>query len=185
MRKGLILSFLIICMAGILAAGCTNTASTNAPLTPTPEIIYVTVTPSPVATVVATLPTPQVTPVPSLATSGIRQQIRSFTAGFVSMAIQLRPSRPVMSLSSILMAPWITEEGTTKEVSSNIIIDTTYNFSEETGTWTSLGNMTYLVKVLPHRSKRSADHTGNTSSCRHIRILISRGLLSRLRSELL
>ena len=44
MRKGLILSFLIICMAGILAAGCTNTASTNAPLTPPPEIIYVTVT---------------------------------------------------------------------------------------------------------------------------------------------
>ncbi|MGB7807166.1 hypothetical protein [Methanoregula sp.] len=136
-------------MAGILAAGCTNTASTNAPLTPTPEIIYVTVTPSPVATVVATLPTPQVTPVPSLATSGIpaadpilHRWIRQYGD----------PTAPQSTGYEFKFYPDGTvdyREGTTKEVSSNIIIDTTYNFSEETGTWTSLGNMTYLVKVLP------------------------------------
>ena len=88
-------------------------------------------------------------PVPSLATSGIpaadpilHRWIRQYGD----------PTAPQSTGYEFKFYPDGTvdyREGTTKEVSSNIIIDTTYNFSEETGTWTSLGNMTYLVKVLP------------------------------------
>jgi hypothetical protein len=44
MKKYIIFALLIICVATILAAGCTDSGSSDTPATPTPQIIYVTVT---------------------------------------------------------------------------------------------------------------------------------------------
>ncbi len=153
MQKSII-SLILMCIIVILVGGCTSNSGTSSTITPV-------TTPAPVPTTSST------------ATSS-PEAAAIVTTPAATVAITAAATTTVTPITDPILHRWIRQygdptaaqstgyefkfysdgsvdyrEGTTKEESSNIVIDTTYAYSEETGTWTSLGNMIYLVKILP------------------------------------
>jgi len=133
---------LIILLVGvILMAGCTGTAPVPS-ITPTPQIIYVTVMVTPAMT---SAPAAATTTAPvSVSTAAapdpilhrfIRQYTDTSTGRMVGYEFKFYPDGTVNY-----------REGLTNEVSGNIVIQTV--IGEGSGTWSPLGSMTYLIKIL-------------------------------------
>lgn len=143
---------ILMCIAVIFVAGCTtsgNSATITPVTTPAPSATALTVAPTPQATAIITTPVAVVATTLAAPTTGasttdpiLHRWIRQYgdPTAYQSTGYEFKfyPDGTVDY-----------RNGTTKEVSSNIIIDTTYPYIEESGTWTALSNMTYLVKVLP------------------------------------
>ncbi len=148
MRKSFF--FLIVaCIVTVLVTGCTSTSSN-------PATITTVTTPALVTTAVTIVPTSQVTPVPTLSTTAVTTVVTTAppTDPILHRWIW-QYGDPTAAQSTGYEFKFYPDgsvdyrEGTTKQMSSNIVIDTTYPYSEETGTWTPVGNMTYLIKILP------------------------------------
>jgi hypothetical protein len=138
---------ILICIAVIFVAGCTTSgnSTTITPVTaPVPPATAPTVAPTPQATAIITTPVAVVATTPAAPTTDpiLHRWIRQYgdPTAYQSTGYEFKfyPDGTVDY-----------RNGTTKEVSSNIIIDTSYPYIEESGTWSALGNMTYLVKILP------------------------------------
>ncbi|MGA2105521.1 MAG: hypothetical protein ABSG06_09045 [Methanoregula sp.] len=159
MKISLAIILICTCIAVIVSAGCTYSSSQATPSTPTPQIIYVTVTvtPSPTTTHCYWNPqtmscgeqpftAPPTTVVATTATTAapdpiLHRWIRQYSNG-TGYEFQFYPDGTV-----------IYKLGTIVTINSNLKIPSpTVSGS---GTWTSLGNAQYLVKVY---------YTGNSGA---------------------
>lgn len=150
MKKITFFSLLIICITIVLAAGCTNTAgtpaATTAPVTTAPVPVAAASTiAAPVTTQAATAaatsamtasPTPTTSTTDPILHRWIRQYAQKGTGIMIGYEFKFFPDGTLDY-----------RVGYTKEVSDNIYILTVTD--EASGTWSSLGNMTYMVKMLP------------------------------------
>jgi hypothetical protein len=149
MQKFSSLILVFTCIAAVLIAGCTSSQPPAATPTVTPTAVPLT--------------TPLVT---------TSQPIVSSSTAPIAVSTTLAATTP--AASDPILHRWIWQAGdptastsvgyefkfypdgtvdyragSTKQESSNIIIDTSQNFTEYSGTWTAMGNDTYMVKVLP------------------------------------
>ena len=154
--------FLIfICIIVILFSGCTSTPNNMPPGTPVvPTTTMITVVPAPTIMPVPPVPngTPVIqaaavitTPVPAVnISSGVNT-----TDPILHRWIRVEGS-PTSADSTGYQYKFFPEgtvdfiSGNTRMVSGNIFIDLTQPFVEYSGTWTYIGNATYLVKLLPN-----------------------------------
>jgi hypothetical protein len=150
MKNYVIFALLIVCVATIFAAGCTDSGSSNTSATPTPQIIYVTVTVTPTAThcywdpekmacsdqPLTAAPTTIVATTATTAAPDpiLHRWIRQYADGVTGYEFQFYPTGDV-----------IYNQGNIVSTSGNLAIPVApINGS---GTWTKLSDTHYLVKV--------------------------------------
>ncbi len=159
--------FLIfICIIVILSSGCTST-SNNVP-TVTPVVPATTIMPMPTITPVVPATTIMpVTTAPNVTSTTQAAAVVTTPVPAVNASFGVNTTDPILHR-------WIREYGSTtssdstgyefkfypegtvdylsgdtRMVSGNIFIDLTQPYVEYSGTWTNIGNATYLVKLLP------------------------------------
>jgi hypothetical protein len=131
--------FVLVLLVILLGMGCLAGCSSSAPIaTPTSQIVYITVlvTPTPQASRAATTPAIVMNNTTASTDPIIHRYIRQYSGLTTGYEFKFYPEGTVDY-----------REGTIKEISGNFMIDTVS--LEASGTWTNLGNMVYLVKILP------------------------------------
>jgi hypothetical protein len=150
MKNSLIFVLLIVCVATIFAAGCTDSGSSDTSATPTPQIIYVTVTVTPTAThcywdpqkmacsdqPLTAAPTTIVATTATTAAPDpiLHRWIRQYATGGTGYEFQFYPDGTVVYNQGIIVT-----------TSGNLAIPSP--LQSGSGTWTKLSDTEYLVKV--------------------------------------
>ena len=150
MKNSLIFALLIVCIATIFAAGCTDSGSSDTSATPTPQIIYVTVTVTPTAThcywdpqkmacsdqPLTAAPTTIVATTATTAAPDpiLHRWIRQYATGGTGYEFQFYPDGTVVYNQGIIVT-----------TSGNLAIPSP--LQSGSGTWTKLSDTEYLVKV--------------------------------------
>lgn len=151
MKTGVVLILVLSCIAMILAAGCTDSGSSESGgITPTPEVIYITVTVTPTATHCYWNPqtmscgdqpyttAPTTAAVTTVATSApdpiLHRWIRQYAGGGSGYEFQFYPDGtvvykrgPIITVNNNLKIPSPTTSGS--------------------GSWSKIGTTDYLVKI--------------------------------------
>jgi len=158
MKNNLVIFLFLLCILGVIITGCTSLGSSSAPstVTPTPQIVYVTV-------LVTQTPTPTPTQTPVInSTTTTPKTTQSITSTITTTATptsdpilhrwirKIEGTTPIKAyeLKFYPGGTVVYNYGTFKEVSSNMMIVLPADI-QATGTWTNVGENKYLVKVLP------------------------------------
>ena len=157
MQRHTSILFMIICIAALLTAGCTGPTDSPAPVsTPVPAIITTTAPvpvpttapPTAVPATTATVLTIAATPVPTAVVTTVQAAADPILHRYIRQSKDLATQQVSgYEFRFFSDGTLLYREGTTKEVSSNLMIKDVS--LEASGTWTSLGNNKYLVKFLP------------------------------------